>query len=311
MELRFIMLNMKDQARFKIKCLYAVLFLLLTTSCAHIKESVQNNKVEPWQYLLDSQLSQWEIWMGVPHKSVKGLPVGTFVSDNLNVDGDTKDAMGLNKDVKNVFSMTSENGEPVLHISGEIYGGLTTLASFENYHLSLQVKWGDKKWAPRLKAKRDSGLLFHCQGDHGAFWKVWKACHELQIQETDFGDYIPLAGPSAMIRGSVPENGKKLKYNPTEQLHLANGYVDAYIEPDYSNGQWNTVELYALADDAVFVVNGKVVMVIEQSKNQAGNMLGKGQLQLQSEGAELFYKDIKIKSITALPETVTIESSMK
>ena len=304
------MFTVQKKAIFKIKFPAVALFLFLTTSCSQISQPLPKDDVQTWQYLLDSQLSQWEVWMGVPHESVKGLPAGTYVANNLNKHGDPKTAMGLNNDVKNVFAMTTENGEPVLHISGEIYGGLTTLASFENYHLSLQVKWGEKKWAPRLNARRDSGLLFHCQGDHGAFWKVWKACQELQIQEHDFGDYIPLAGPSAMVRGDFSEETGKLKYNPSGQLKLANGYTDAYIEPDRPNGQWNTVELYSLSDNAVFVVNGKVVMVIEQSKDHQGNKLTSGQLQLQSEGAELFYKDVKIRSISSLPKAIKIESRL-
>jgi hypothetical protein len=298
------MLNILQNNKFKTKFSLVVLVTLLNTACAQLEQKTQKSVNDNWSYLLDSELSRWEVWSGVPHSTVKGLPEGTYVANNLNVGGDPKDAMGLNNDVKNVFSMTNVNGEPVLHISGEVYGGLTTLASFKNYHLSLQVKWGEKKWAPRLTAKRDSGLLFHCKGDHGAFWKVWKACQELQIQESDFGDYIPLAGPSAMVKGDVPLKGQKLKYNPKGKLIVAKGYTDAFIEPDYPNGEWNTVELFALNDMATFVVNGKVVMVIEQSKDGQGNVLDSGQLQLQSEGAELFYKDIKIRSIKSLPSNL-------
>jgi hypothetical protein len=273
---------------------------LVITACAQINGATESSDKPEWTYLLDSELTQWEIWSGVPHSSVKGLPEGTHVASNLNVHGDPKDAMGLNNDVKNVFSMTNVNGEPVLHITGEIYGGITTLASFENYHLSLQVKWGDKKWAPRLNAKKDSGLLYHCKGDHGAFWKVWKACQELQIQETDFGDYIPLAGPSGVVR-SVKTADDKLQYHPQGELTFTKDYTHASIEPDYENGQWNTVELFTLNDVATFVVNGKVVMVVEQSKDSNGDVLNSGQLQLQSEGAEVFYKDVKIRSISELP----------
>ena len=36
---------------------------------------------EKWTDLLDPQLSQCELWMGVPHTSVKGLPEGTPQND--------------------------------------------------------------------------------------------------------------------------------------------------------------------------------------------------------------------------------------
>ena len=35
-----------------------------------------------WRSLLDEELSDWEIWMGVPHVSVSGLPEGTPRSTN-------------------------------------------------------------------------------------------------------------------------------------------------------------------------------------------------------------------------------------
>ncbi|MGJ8693735.1 MAG: 3-keto-disaccharide hydrolase [Thalassotalea sp.] len=296
----------------KIKLLSAGLTALFIVACsqtANKQSTSEQSASEPWQYLLDSQLSQWEKWNGVPHTSVKDLPEGTFTADNLNVGGDPSNAMGLNNDIKNVFSMTEENGEPVLHISGEIYGGLTSKAEFENYHLSLEVKWGEKKWAPRLKAKRDSGLLYHCKGPHGAFWKVWKACQELQIQESDFGDYIPLAGPSGKIRSNSLEG--KFAYDPKgEHLRFIDGYADAYIEPDRPHGQWNTVELLVLNDDAIFVVNGQVVMVVEESRDKAGKPLTSGQIQLQSEGAELFYKNVKVKAITSFPENTRVAAGL-
>lgn len=266
------------------------------------EQATADSEAEPWHYLLDNDLSQWEKWNGVPHSSVKGLPAGTYTADNLQINGDPNDALGLNNDVKNVFSMIEEGGEPVLQISGEIYGGLTTKAEFENYHLSLKVKWGDKKWAPRLNAKRDSGLLFHCKGPHGAFWKVWKACQELQIQETDFGDYIPLAGLSGQVQTDSLEG--KSTYNPNgKHLRRVKGYTNAFVEPDLPNGQWNTVDLFTYRDEAIFVINGQVVMVVEEFHDKNGVPLTSGQIQLQSEGAEVYYKDVKIKPITALPIT--------
>lgn len=260
-------------------------------------------QTDDWQYLLDKDLSQWEIWMGVPHPSVKGLPDDTFTADNLQQHGAATDALGLNNDPKNVISVKQINSEPVLSITGEIYAGITTLKQYENYHLSLLVKWGEKKWAPRLTVKKDSGLLFHCQGPHGAFWKVWKACHELQIQESDFGDYIPLAGPKADLKGHLVDD--KLTYQPKgNTLVAAKGYTHAAYEPDYENGKWNRVELFALNDKAVFVVNDYVVMVIENSKDKNDNPLTKGQIQLQSEGAEVYYKDIKVRALKQWPDDI-------
>jgi hypothetical protein len=106
-----------------------------------------------------------------------------------NSDGRNSKALGLNNDPKNVFSCKEMDGETVLHISGEIYGALTSKNEYENYHLRLQYKGGEKKWEPRLERERDSGILYYCVGPHGAFWNVWMQAQEFQVQEGDCGDY--------------------------------------------------------------------------------------------------------------------------
>ncbi|CAA6679346.1 MULTISPECIES: family 16 glycoside hydrolase [unclassified Lentimonas] len=129
----------------------------LTLSLLSLTVSRSQHSPE-WRPLLDPELSQFEIWMGVPHASVEDLPVGTYQSENVH----NGTPMGLNADFKNVFSVSIEDGEPVLKVTGEIYGGLTTLEAFENYHLRLQVRWGERKWEPRLDKLRNSGLPYHC-----------------------------------------------------------------------------------------------------------------------------------------------------
>jgi Domain of Unknown Function (DUF1080) len=130
-----------------------------------------------WYPLLDRNLSQWEVFMGVPHPSVD------VDWPSKSESGTIGQPMGLNNDPLKVFSVKEMEGETVLCITGQIYGGLTTLKEYENYHLSLQFKWGDKKWPPRNNQKRDSGLLVHCVGKHGAFWNVWMRSLECQIQD--------------------------------------------------------------------------------------------------------------------------------
>lgn len=67
-------------------------------------------------------------------------------------------AIGLNQDPHGVFKV----GNGMLRISGQDWGGIFTKESFSNYHLRFQVKFGQKKWAPRENAVADGGLLFHC-----------------------------------------------------------------------------------------------------------------------------------------------------
>ncbi|MEN8663197.1 MAG: DUF1080 domain-containing protein [Lentimonas sp.] len=262
-----------------------LIFIAASVVVAHVSHAERS--------LFDMELSEFEIWMGVPHTTVEGLPEGTYQSDKVT----QGTPIGL-ADPKQVFTMVEEDGVPVLKVSGEIYGGLTSHDEFENYHLSVYAKWGDKKWEPRLEKLRDSGLLYHCYGKHGSFWKVWKSSLELQVQETDLGDFIPLAGPKAEVRGIFSD--KRGLYDPNSE-EFGGGYVSANPEVDAPHGEWNHIELYAIGNDSVHVVNGSIVMVVENAVKPDGTPLTHGQIQLQSEAAELYYKELTITPIKDFP----------
>lgn len=254
-----------------------------------------------WTSLLDPNLTQWETFMGVPHTSVD-------VDWPSKSESGTKGTpLGLNNDPLNVFSTKEVDGESILCISGQIYGGLTTLQEFENYHLSLQFKWGDMKWAPRKNQKRDSGLLIHCVGNHGAFWNVWMRSLECQIQETDCGDFIALAGSGCNIRVRAVEGSGRPIFDPTQPLFHGTGYTTHGPCKEKPHGEWNTVEVFALGQTTVFVVNGTPNMVLERSVQRgAGGWkpLTKGKLQIQSEAAEVYYRNIRIRPLTSFPESL-------
>src|SRR5262249_12828717 len=83
------------------------------------------DRTEGWQALFNGKdLDGWETWLGRPHTG------GEIV--------------GLNKDPKNVYSVVMVDGKSAIRISGEIWGALTSKAEYENYHLKLQFKWGEK-----------------------------------------------------------------------------------------------------------------------------------------------------------------------
>lgn len=257
--------------------------------------SVRPPLEEGWTSLLDPELSKWEKYIAVPHSSVKGLPEGTYQSDNVH----KGTPMGVGNDVKNVFSTYEKDGETILHISGEIYGALTSLDDYQNYHLRMKMRWGDKKWEPRLEQKRDSGILYHCHGEHGAFWTTWKSCLEFQVQENDLGDFIDLAGPK--VKAPYVMSGGKGTYAPWRPYEDWSGYLHASVEPDAPHGEWNDLDLYVVGDKAIHVVNGRLVMSISDAIDKHGKALTKGQIQIQSEAAEVEYKQIEIRSLDAFP----------
>ena len=92
-----------------------------------------------------------------------------------------------------------------------------------------------------------------------------------------------------------------MMYDPTGEPKRTGDYINAATDADKPNGEWNTVEIYTVGDDAIFVVNGVVNMVLNDAQ-LAGKPLTKGKLQLQSEAAEIFYKNIKIRPIDAFPD---------
>lgn len=279
------------------------LILLISTFSLLLGQSVFASSSET---LIDKDLSRFGIWMGVPHATVEGLPEGTYQSTNVQ----RGEAMGLNADVKNVFSVIEEGGEWVLKITGEIYGGLTTVDEFENYHLSVQVRWGDKKWPPREGKLRDSGILYHCYGEHGAFWKVWKSSLEYQVQETDMGDFISLAGPKVAVRGGLFGESKRWRYDSTSD-EFRSAATSAYPELDAPHGEWNQLDLYVVGNDAVHVVDGVIVLVVNDAHKPNGEPLTRGQIQIQSEAAEVYYKNMLVTPIIGFPEFIEKQARFK
>ncbi|MEM1357457.1 MAG: DUF1080 domain-containing protein [Bacteroidota bacterium] len=261
-----------------------------------------------WTDLLDPELSHWDIWMGVPHVSVKGLPEGTLQSENVH----NGTPIGLNKDPKGVFTMIKEGDEDVLHVSGEIYAGLTSKKEYGDYHLQLQFKWGEKKWAPRLKAPRDNGLLYHCTGPHGAFWNVWMRCLEFQIQENDMGDLFCLAGANALAKTKGAPDNKSYQYAGNGDFngvgdHFGNYRNQRSAPNEKPNGEWNTLDLYTIDGRAVHMVNGQVVNALKDAFLMEDGVkipLERGFLQLQSEAAEGFFKNVRIRKLTEFPAEI-------
>lgn len=252
---------------------------------------------EEWTQLLDADLSKWEVYTGVPHKSVT-VPGWDQEATSEDCRGGTPVGLG---DPLGIYTTEEVDGEVVLNVSGQVYAGLTSLDEFENYHLSLEYRWGEKKWPPREWIKRDSGLLLHCVGDHGAFWDVWMSSLECQVQEGDTGDFIPLAGTGADIHCARPEGQERPVWDPAAPLYANGNYVSHGPSTEKPNGEWNTVEVYTVGDRMAFVVNGTPNMVLFRTRYQ-GKPLTRGKLQIQSEAAEVQYRRIKLRPITAFPQ---------
>lgn len=275
---------------------YLLILLLFVSS------SVQ----EEWTNLLDIDMSQWDNYLSYRY------PEGYDGEVPKDAQGNDLKPIGLNKDTFGVFKMVEEDGQPVLRISGEIYGCVATKSSFENYHLKLQVKWGDIKWHPRKKLLKDSGILYHSIGPHGAeSWRSWMLSQEFQVMQGHMGDFWSQANSAIDIRAYLPEyimNPVADKSQPFLALGRGEeiqGYCMRSANFEKPHGEWNTLELICFENKSIHIVNGEVVMILKNSRyveDGKKTPMNKGKIQLQSEAAEVFYKNIKIKKLKKLPE---------
>ncbi|HLL43280.1 MAG TPA: DUF1080 domain-containing protein [Segetibacter sp.] len=235
----------------------------------------------------------------------------TYLGPDLDSTGKmiTDKPVGLNNDPNHVFTIVKENGENIIRISGEEWGGISTKNEYENYHLQLKFKWGNLTWGQKKNKKKDSGLLYHAVGPHGADYGAWMRSQEFQIEEGNCGEYWGVAGGMQDIP-AIQNSDSDYVYNPAGKIYTfsanspAGRHCRKATDAEKKSGEWNTLDLYCHRDTSVHVINGKVMMILynsRQMENGQAMPLTKGKLQIQSEGAEVFYKDIKIQQIAQLP----------
>ena len=217
--------------------------------------------------------------------------------------------VGLNKDPKKVFTVIEQGGEKVIRISGEDWGGIATKNEFSNFHLHLMFKWGTLTWGQKKNKKKDSGLLYFATGPDGADYGAWMRSQEFQIEEGNCGDYWGVAGGMQDIP-AVKKTDSTYTYdaNGSLQTFSATSKIGRHCikqgDAENTSGEWNTLDLYCHGDTSVHVINGKVMMVLYHSSQLDNGQvlpLVKGKIQIQSEGAEIFYKQIKLESLGAIP----------
>jgi len=280
----------------KVFLVFPLLAMMFLVSC----DSEPN-----WESLFNGKdFTGWETYIGVPHPSVD---VPGMERDE---EGKYTQPLGVCNDPLKVFTVTEIDGAPALHVSGQIYGSFATIQEYGNYHLRLQIKWGEKKWAPREDQRRNSGLLYHGTGEFGKGLNVWKMSHECQVMENDFGDSYRMGDTYCDITASRSENGR-YTYDSTAPV-VNFGPPSAGLPPICAKnpvnekplGEWNTIELICFEGTSIHIVNGKVNMINTNSHLMVDGKetpLTKGVIQLQSEGAEVFYRNIEIRPITKIP----------
>lgn len=282
---------------------WIVLCSLLALGCQ------SQTTVSEWTTLFNGEdLNNWTIYLGRPDASMETEGLARDSS------GGYTEVFGIGNDPLNVFSVVEEDGEPAIHVSGQVFGVMVTPDDYSDSHISIQFKWGEKKWAPRLDLPRDAGLLYHGFGEPGDVRDKWIPSQECQVQQGDCGDYWPVGEVTMQIPAEMDSSLGFFRYAPEatrQKMFFSRNMPERRVlkSPDneYPHGQWNTIEVLTKGDSSIHIVNGEIVMRLFESRkvvNGVEEPLTSGKISLQSEGAELFYRDVKVRSI---PDNMTMD----
>lgn len=224
-----------------------------------------------------------------------------------------------NEDPKNVFSITNLADGPAIHVTGEVYGAITTQSEFENFHFRIDFKWGEKRWEPRLNVARDTGILYCAVGKPNP-GTGWMTSVENNIMERGVGQWWSVNGAIIDVPGEfiAPEQELYIPYKKEGSgernivwrhglslitVDPANGITPPF-DTEYVFGNWNTVEVIFWAGNCIHILNGvpNLVAVNPRHKvNDRWHPLERGKIQLQSEAAEVFYRNPQIRLISEIP----------
>ncbi|MEG8013251.1 3-keto-disaccharide hydrolase [Sphingomonas sp. 22R3R2A-7] len=249
-------------------------------------------------------LKGWTPWLGYADPSI------TYRSDP------GAPPIGTSRDTSGDFAVRSVDGAPAIWVKGETWGSLVNAADLGDYHLRLQFKWGAKTWAPRVTLPRNNGLLYHTHGTAGDVFGTWRPSVEFEIMTGSTGMIVAVGGKvrgrtSVTFDPSLAEPHLRYRAGGRE-IDIVNGTptwnVEAATDAERPVGAWNTLDLYVVGDRAVHVVNGVPVAEVHDLATIASDgsrrPLTHGQIQLQSEGAETWFRAITVEPITSLPKIV-------
>jgi hypothetical protein len=239
-----------------------------------------------WKPLFNgTDLDGWSV-------AVEGAPVGT----------DPKGHITVRDGCVHMYADTPDTAR------GD-FGVIVTDGTYSRFHLDFEYAWGPKKLEPRKEMPRDAGLLYHIADPNQRTWGIWPVSMEYQIQEGDTADLVflkvrglawlhpdPQRAPAGQgTAGLLPELGGTPRYCNQKDEH----YVGRYPVYDTLEG-WNRVEAIVHgSESALHLVNGKVRSRVFRLADETMRPLSSGHIALQLEGAEIRYRNIRIRELAA------------
>ena len=248
--------------------------------------------------------------MAAPHV-VKAEPKPIRLFNGQNLDGWYCHTVQAKYENPGIFTVV----DGMLRIVGgtgehAYFGGLITRQSYGNYRLSFDYKWGIPTYGSRKDKARDSGVLLHCVGPEEP--GPWITGYEFQVIEGGTGDLLVVPSNGSLddegkpvvleLSAEIVRRGKaNIWHEGGEKTMFRRGRVDWYgrdpawkdaagfrgrddVESEF--GQWTRCEIICKGDTLEYRVNGTLV-------NRAfGLSVTRGKLFFQTEGAEIWYRDI-------------------
>ena len=146
--------------------------------------------------------------------------------------------------------------------TGDPFGYIRTTEKYDDFKLSLEWKWPGKAG--------NSGVLLRINGED----KIWPLCMEAQLKSTRAGDFVGMGCEYNEYKGKKDSFFKVVpRKNETNEK---------------APGGWNTYEILCKGGTIELKVNGLL-------QNKAtGVKLEKGYIGLQSEGAPIMFRNIKL-----------------
>lgn len=161
-----------------------------------------------------------------------------------------------------VWSVTEEHGEKILICKGKPVGYLRTEGKHKNFILKLQWRF------PADKDPGNSGVLVRQIGED----KVWPKSVEAQLHSGNAGDFWNIEN------FTMTTDPARTKGRNTKKTHFAERPL----------GEWNEYEIIVDKGLVALKVNG------EELNRATGVEEVAGHIALQSEGAEIHFKNIRL-----------------
>jgi hypothetical protein len=159
-----------------------------------------------------------------------------------------------------------------IRCTGRPNGCAVTEKEYGDYVLKLKWRF------PSNSKGGNSGVLLHVQDD-----KYWPTSVEAQLLSGRAGDLWLIYPPECKL------DVDKARQDPKQPRHYFRIEPKEPVEKKF--GEWNEYQITCRGGDITLVVNG---VMVNEGKN--GNFK-KGRIVLQSEGTEVYFKDIAIKKL--------------